>query len=347
MNRLREPQIRRFELSGLELQVLEWAGEGPPLLMLHGWLDQSWSFDALAQYLKLPLLAWDARGHGHSGWAASWDFYHFHDYLWDLYQLIETLNLAPALLLGHSMGGMIASLYAGIWPERVAGLINLEGWIVPDSPATAVPERVRTWVEQRSNAQVPRPLASHAAASERLLRQDPRLSPEKAEDLASHAVHALAARQQQVAGEYAMHRSQIGVEVEQPTHAAHQIGYRAWVGAIDLQMQLGLLWIGRHAQPHGCVHGASKALIAVGSDPLQPRHRAFAEEVQHRRKVERRSVAQAQGQAVAHRLAPGAADLRWRQATTLLKRGVETAHAVKARCQRDLGCRQIGFGEQL
>ena len=180
----RQPVSRLLDLGGLELHLLEWPGSGPPVLMLHGWLDQGWTFHWLAQHLPRRLLAWDARGHGRSGRAASQDFYHFFDYLWDLHQLLDRLELERVILLGHSMGGMVASLFAGTCPERVAGLISLEGWIVPDSPPEAIPARVRLWLEQRSQAREPRFLPSLDEAAVRLQHQDPRLTPEQAALLA-------------------------------------------------------------------------------------------------------------------------------------------------------------------
>lgn len=190
----RLPQERSFTLSGLDLHLLEWDGDGPPLLMLHGWLDQAWTFGWLAQHLPQRLLAWDARGYGRSGRAAPQDFYHFFDYLWDLHQLLDQLGLEKVRLLGHSMGGMVASFYAAVYPERVAGLINLEGWIVPDSPVEKTPERVRLWIEQRSRRGALKPLTPELAL-ERMQSQDPLLSPQQAAWLAHTATRPEASPQ--------------------------------------------------------------------------------------------------------------------------------------------------------
>lgn len=182
----RLPNHIRFDLDGLGLHLLEWPGPEPygaPLLMLHGWLDQAWTFAWLAQRLPGRLLAWDARGYGRSDRAAAADFYHFFDYLWDLHQLLNRLDCEKIWLLGHSMGGMVASFYAAVYPERVAGLVSLEGWIVPEFPLPQLPGRVREWLDQRSR-RGPLRARSLADATARLQRQDPRLSPEQARWLA-------------------------------------------------------------------------------------------------------------------------------------------------------------------
>lgn len=190
MSLRRSPLSCQLELSGLKLHLLEWAGTEPRMILLHGWLDQAMTFAWLAEQLELNLLAWDARGYGRSGWAAEQDFYHFFDYLWDLHQLIESLGQEKVILLGHSMGGMIASLYSACFPEKVAGLISLEGWIVPDTPVEKMPDRVRLWIEQRSQGWPVKSLGDFEQTAQRILKQDSRLQLEQARILAPYAAQA-------------------------------------------------------------------------------------------------------------------------------------------------------------
>lgn len=186
------PESRYVHLQDLRLHLSCWNGEPSagqlPILMLHGFLDTGASFAELATALGRPALAWDARGFGRSDWVAPHAYYHFFDYLWDLHQLLQALELEQVILLGHSMGGMAASLYAGTFPERVKALINLEGWLLPDSDPQQTPERVRGWLTQREQLAPFHSWPRFEEAAARLQRQDPRLTPEQTERLASHSL---------------------------------------------------------------------------------------------------------------------------------------------------------------
>jgi pimeloyl-ACP methyl ester carboxylesterase len=121
----------------------------PPIFLLHGWLDTGDTFQFMVDAFKRdwPLVALDWRGFGRSEWPQQG--YWFPDYIGDLDALLDRLSPGqPARLVGHSMGGNIASLYAGIRPERVRCLANLEGFgMARTSPAQA-PVRLRQWLDQ-------------------------------------------------------------------------------------------------------------------------------------------------------------------------------------------------------
>ncbi|MFG5409704.1 alpha/beta fold hydrolase [Piscinibacter sakaiensis] len=134
----RPSRTERLMVRGLGLQLRRWGPPGPgtperPLLvMLHGWMDVSASFqfmvDAFAA--ERPVLAPDARGFGGSD-AGGADAYWFPDYLGDLDGLLDALAARGEVgeridLLGHSMGGNVAMLYAGVRPQRIRRLVNLE-----------------------------------------------------------------------------------------------------------------------------------------------------------------------------------------------------------------------------
>ena len=104
----------------------------PQLWLLHGWMDVSASFQFLVDAFARDwyVIAPDWRGFGLSEWAAGG--YWFLDYLADLDALLR--QLAPdrsVNLVGHSMGGNVANLYAGVRPERVRKLALLEGFGLP------------------------------------------------------------------------------------------------------------------------------------------------------------------------------------------------------------------------
>jgi pimeloyl-ACP methyl ester carboxylesterase len=150
---LRAPRHETLRLRGLDIHLTRW-GPPPsepasPVFLLHGWLDTGETFQFLVDALRQdrPLVALDWRGFGRSEWPQQG--YWFPDYLGDLDALLDELSpSAPACLVGHSMGGNIACAYAGIRPERVRSVVNLEGFgLARTSPAQA-PARMRTWLDQ-------------------------------------------------------------------------------------------------------------------------------------------------------------------------------------------------------
>lgn len=107
---------------------LAWGQRGdPPVLLLHGWLDNAGSFAPLARELPGHRL-WipDLPGHGRSGHRPAGTWYHFVDYLSDVMLLARALGLERFDLIGHSMGGAIATLVAAAFPERVQRLVLIE-----------------------------------------------------------------------------------------------------------------------------------------------------------------------------------------------------------------------------
>ena len=121
----------------------------PPVFLLHGWLDCGETFQFMVDVCKKDrsLVALDWRGFGRSEWPQ--EGYGFPDYLGDFDALMDELApFAPACVIGHSMGGNIANLYAGLRPERVRCVINLEGFGLNRTKAEDAPKRMRKWLNQ-------------------------------------------------------------------------------------------------------------------------------------------------------------------------------------------------------
>jgi pimeloyl-ACP methyl ester carboxylesterase len=121
----------------------------PPLCMLHGWLDVGDTFQFMVDAFKKdwPVVAPDWRGFGRSEWPQ--EGYGFPDYLGDFDALLDQISPgAPVHIVGHSMGGNIANLYAGLRPERVRSVVNLEGFGLPRTSAEDSPKRMRKWLDQ-------------------------------------------------------------------------------------------------------------------------------------------------------------------------------------------------------
>ncbi len=119
-----------LELPGrvAPLAALRWnAGADRRVLAIHGWLDNAMSFAPLAtQLADCDLVAIDLPGHGRSGHLPDGCWYHFIDYLGDALDALDALDWPRCVLLGHSLGGAIASTLAAAAPERVERLVLIE-----------------------------------------------------------------------------------------------------------------------------------------------------------------------------------------------------------------------------
>ncbi|QWL57901.1 alpha/beta hydrolase [Aeromonas jandaei] len=121
----------------------------PLLIALHGWLDNGASFLPLAPYLDdFHLVCVDLPGHGHSDHKTT--PYVFVDWLDDLYQITQAAGWPRFILLGHSLGALIASAYAGVFPEQIERLVLLEGLGPLTQPDEAVPAQIKRAILNRS-----------------------------------------------------------------------------------------------------------------------------------------------------------------------------------------------------
>jgi len=178
-----------IQIRGLRYHVRLWGdAQAPKLFLLHGWMDVSASFQFLVDALRgeWRVIAPDWRGFGLSEWTRS-DSYWFPDYIADLESvLLHYQSEAPVNLLGHSLGGNIASLYAGIRPERIARLINVEGFGLPPSSPEGAPARYAKWLDQIRKRPRLKPYADYNELAQRLRSQNTRLTQVKADFLARH-----------------------------------------------------------------------------------------------------------------------------------------------------------------
>lgn len=143
----------RFEkvlLRGVAHRIARWgAADADPIVLLHGFLDCSETFQFLVDELPADwsFVALDWRGFGES--TANGRPYWFPDYLADLEALFDALAPRRALrLVGHSMGGNVASLYAGVRPARVRAVVSLEGFGLPRTGSSAAPQRYAQWLDE-------------------------------------------------------------------------------------------------------------------------------------------------------------------------------------------------------
>lgn len=178
-----------LRIRDLDYHVREWGDSSAPLLvMLHGWMDVSASFQFLVDALEREwhVVSPDWRGYGLSGWTAA-GCYWLPDYIADLDLLLERYSPdRPAHLVAHSLGGNMALLYAGARPERIARLVNLEGLGMPGDPPDKAPGRLARWLEELREPPALKAYASLEAVVERLRKTNPHLREDRARFLAQH-----------------------------------------------------------------------------------------------------------------------------------------------------------------
>jgi pimeloyl-ACP methyl ester carboxylesterase len=203
---LRRSDVHFLQLRGLKTAIRVWPEvsavgaassdspvESHTLVLLHGWMDVSASFQFLVDALPANwrCVSFDWRGFGQSQHAGV-DSYWFADYVADLDFFLDEaaekgwIKSVAVNLVAHSMGGNVAMLYAGIRPERIRKLINLEGTGMPATKPTQAPKRYRQWL---SELHTPPRLNDYAALGDvaaRLQKTNPRLRDDFAQFLASH-----------------------------------------------------------------------------------------------------------------------------------------------------------------
>lgn len=122
----------------------------PPILCLHGWLDNAASFVPLAAELHdLPLLALDFPGHGYSSHRSGDAHYYFFDWVHDLVALCRQQQWSQLTIIGHSMGGMVATALAASFPELVSKLIVVDSLGFMTANAADAPVQLRHGIESR------------------------------------------------------------------------------------------------------------------------------------------------------------------------------------------------------
>ncbi len=183
--------------NGLRHHVIEWGEENTrgTLVLCHGFLDLGWGFFRLAPLLEAEgyrVLSFDFRGHGETEWVGQGGYYHFADYVLDLHELLPQLSREPVHLVGHSMGGTVATLFAATHLASIHTLSLFEGLGPPDEDPRLGPERMKTWlsgVTAVRREDRPR-LSDLDAACTRLQRRNPELDQASVRFLAEKSTEA-------------------------------------------------------------------------------------------------------------------------------------------------------------
>ena len=140
-----------FQLPHIKLAGLAFGDPDKPLILaLHGWLDNAASFLPVADYLQdYYLVAIDFAGHGLSQHRSLDAHYHLLDFVHDLHELVLVQGWSDFILLGHSMGGIVGSLYASSFPEYVSRYITMESFGPMTKTEASSAAQLRESIESR------------------------------------------------------------------------------------------------------------------------------------------------------------------------------------------------------
>jgi len=206
-----KPLSEFVPVRGVLYHVLRWSPSAgtvpdtdpqPPLVLMHGWMDVGASFQFMVDALSLAflqgrtLIAPSWRGFGLS--ESAQEHFWFPDYLADLDVLLDHYAPNTAVdLLGHSMGGNVVMMYAGIRPERIRKLINLEGFGMPANTPEQAPQRYTQWLHElqrvRQGEMALKTYDNAQGVARRLMKTNPRLPEDKALWLAHQWARPIAA----------------------------------------------------------------------------------------------------------------------------------------------------------
>ncbi|MFT5571882.1 MAG: pimeloyl-ACP methyl ester carboxylesterase [Cryomorphaceae bacterium] len=140
---------KKLDIRGLDYHIQEWGdSSNPTLVLLHGWMDCGGSYKFVAEHLaeQFHIVAPDLRGFGETEHSKG---YWFPDYFADLEKVLDHyVPNQPANLVGHSMGGNIVLMYAGINPQRVGRVMSLESLGAMETKSSEAADKYRRWMRE-------------------------------------------------------------------------------------------------------------------------------------------------------------------------------------------------------
>lgn len=148
-------QLRNIRLAGLSWPARELDASRVPVIMLHGWLDNALTFARLAPVLAntAEVHSVDMAGHGHSGHRPPGQSYLLMDYVADLAELVDSHfssgDGSRVDLVGHSLGGIVCSLYAAAFPEKVRKLVMIDSLGALSYPAEQTVPQLRKAITKK------------------------------------------------------------------------------------------------------------------------------------------------------------------------------------------------------
>ncbi len=195
------PEDKFIRINHLSLHYLDWDRlDAVPMILLHGLCGNAhyWDFFALNMRNDYHVLALDQRGHGDSGWAES---YGPRDYALDLDDFVAKLGLQQMVLVGHSIGGINAVIYAARHPDQVTKLVIID--IGPEIRAAGAERILRQWDS------VPEAFGSMEEAIRYLKQAEPRYSDDFVQNQIKHALRQNEQGKLKFKYDRALHRTEL------------------------------------------------------------------------------------------------------------------------------------------
>ncbi|MFN0089670.1 MAG: alpha/beta fold hydrolase [Acidimicrobiales bacterium] len=188
------PTPRQIFLEAPTVTLAGWDYGNPearPMVFLHGLTDLAWSLHPVASRFaeRFHVVSLDLRGHGDSSQPGRYTVPHF---VSDLRCVVDRLGLERPVLFGHSMGSIVTSTFAGLWPQEPAALVMVEGLGPPGRFGETEPAGRRVISRALVESLVPNPtrpaMADPETARDRLRRAHPGLTEAQVTDLAERGV---------------------------------------------------------------------------------------------------------------------------------------------------------------
>ena len=186
------PRELEWQVHGLRVTGLAWGDpDQPPLLALHGWLDNAASFSQLAPLMDgYHVVALDLTGHGRSDRRSPDATYQIWDDLPEIHAVLEQLGWQRCALVGHSRGAIIATLLAAAMPERFEHLVLLDAMSAPPLEEAEFPAQLRKFLVDKPRL-LQRPGRVFASPEQAFAaRETPDLAPAMARLLAERNLEA-------------------------------------------------------------------------------------------------------------------------------------------------------------
>ncbi len=197
MDQSPHPLSQNYYSQRLRLHYVEWENDGaPPILMVHGGMDhcRNWDWAARALSEHYAIIAPDLRGHGDSEWSAGGTYREL-DFVYDIEQLVRLRGFDKITIVGHSFGGFVSLIYAGLNPDIVDKMIIIEGLVrsVEDfNTRLAEPthQRIKRWMEgiHKVSSRHPKRYRTFAEALDRMRSENSHLNEQQATHLTRHAL---------------------------------------------------------------------------------------------------------------------------------------------------------------
>uniref|UniRef100_A0A4W6FXU9 Serine hydrolase like n=1 Tax=Lates calcarifer TaxID=8187 RepID=A0A4W6FXU9_LATCA len=159
---------------------------GRPVLCLHGWADNCGTFNTLIPLLpkECRYVAVDLAGHGRSSHRPPGVFYSFPAYVADVRRVVDGLQWTKFSIIGHSMGGNVATLFSALFPEMVDTLILLDAYGFMPTDLKEISKVMRQGMDEmiqfEKKTEENKRVYTYERAVERLLAANPTLSEQSA-----------------------------------------------------------------------------------------------------------------------------------------------------------------------